>query len=626
MEQARKLYIEGTCLPQRWQGRRQFVVVETGFGLGHRFLATWDAWQRDAQRCEHLCYLAMEPQPPRREDLRQAHQQSPLPALVAELVRAWPVLTPNVHSLDFEAGRVTLLLALGDVATVLPALRASADAFFFSGFATPADHAELVPLRVLKALGRMAAPGATLASRATLPALHAGLRTAGFDLLPAAVATSGPCRAVHRLRQHPQQPPAAAAANNHSAIVIGAGLAGAAVARALARQGMQVTVLESGDETASQASGNAAGLFHGTVNGVDGHHARLHRAGALMAQRTYAEAIAAGVPGQQAGLVRLEQRAGGLQAMQALIARQGWPADYVQALSAAQASERVGVSLTAPAWYYPGGGWISPQQWVRFALATPAVQLQLQRVVHAVHRQGRQWQALDGLGQVLAQGDVMVLANAQSAAALVQGLGHPAWPLASTRGQVTRLPPQPGVCLHLPLAGEGYVVQLAAGQDTEHGAGGSLWCGATSTAGAPLGDELPPITTEDHLHNLQRLRRLAGLDYSLSATAVAAPWQGRAAWRLNTSDRLPIAGQMPLVNWPVGTRQDQARMLPRETGLFVLTALGARGLSLAPLFAQVVAAQAVGAPWPLEQDLVDAVDPARWGVRAARNSTAAAGA
>jgi tRNA 5-methylaminomethyl-2-thiouridine biosynthesis bifunctional protein len=93
---------------------------------------------------------------------------------------------------------------------------------------------------------------------------------------------------------------------------------------------------------------------------------------------------------------------------------------------------------------------------------------------------------------------------------------------------------------------------------------------------------------------------------------------GRAAWRLNTNDRLPIAGAVPLPSWPAAQRQDQARLLPREPGLFVLTALGARGLTLAPMLAQLIAAQACGSPWPLEQDLADAVDPARWRVRAAR--------
>jgi tRNA 5-methylaminomethyl-2-thiouridine biosynthesis bifunctional protein len=93
-------------------------------------------------------------------------------------------------------------------------------------------------------------------------------------------------------------------------------------------------------------------------------------------------------------------------------------------------------------------------------------------------------------------------------------------------------------------------------------------------------------------------------------------------WRLHTDDRLPIAGAVPALRTAPGTRLDQARLLPREKGLFVLTALGARGLTLAPLLARLVAAQATGTPWPLEQDLADAVDPGRWIVRAARRAGA----
>jgi tRNA 5-methylaminomethyl-2-thiouridine biosynthesis bifunctional protein len=91
-------------------------------------------------------------------------------------------------------------------------------------------------------------------------------------------------------------------------------------------------------------------------------------------------------------------------------------------------------------------------------------------------------------------------------------------------------------------------------------------------------------------------------------------------WRLHSDDRLPIAGAVPLpaAAMPPGQRLDQARLLPRQPGLFVLTALGSRGLTLAPLLGRLVAAQASGTPWPLEQDLADAVDPGRWIVRAAR--------
>ena len=631
LARAHQVYIKGNDLPGRWQGRSRFVVLEIGFGLGHNFLATWDTWRRDPQRCDRLHFVAIENHPARLQDLQQAHahahaQSAPpappaLPALSAQLLNSWPVLTPNVHRLEFDSGRVTLLLALGDVAELLPGLRTSADAFFLNGFA-PACNPDMWQLRILKALYRQAAPGATLAACSTAPALHADLTTAGFAPVLASRADGSAdfTRAVHRPRAALRARSVAASNGSagipRTAVVIGAGLAGAAAAQALAHQGLQVTVLETCAEAASRASGNAVGLFHGTVNGDDGRHARLHRAAALMAERIYASAITQGVPGQQAGLLRLEQRPGGLADMEALIARQGWPVNYVQALSAAAASQRAGVPLSLPAWFYPGGGWISPPLWVQAALLTKGVALLLNRSVQMLQRVGAQWQALGGQGQLLAQSDVVVLAHAQSAAVLVQRLGHAAWPLHSTQGQLTQVPCPSGFQLQLPVAGDGYVVQLAAGQNSANAAAsnGHLWCGASSTVGEPSGEAWPAVTADAHWQNLQRLHRLTSLPVPQPLPALG----GRAGWRLHTSDGLPIAGQMPLLQWPAGQRQDQPRLLPREPGLFVLTALGARGLTLAPLLAQLVAAQAVGAPWPLEQDLADAVDPARWRVRSFR--------
>src|SRR6185436_10644778 len=42
--QARHVFLAGNGLPRRWAGRAHFVILETGFGLGHNFLATWAAW------------------------------------------------------------------------------------------------------------------------------------------------------------------------------------------------------------------------------------------------------------------------------------------------------------------------------------------------------------------------------------------------------------------------------------------------------------------------------------------------------------------------------------------------------------------------------------------------------
>ncbi|MBA4175538.1 MAG: oxidoreductase [Leptothrix sp. (in: Bacteria)] len=631
LAQARHVRLQGNGLPGRWAGRAQFTVLETGFGLGHDFLATWQAWRDDPARCERLFYVAVERHPLQAADLQRAHAGSPLPALAGQLLQAWPPLTANLHSLAFEGGRVQLLLALGDVAAVLPGLRLQADAFYVDAHLdahrdghrddySPARNPAIGQPRVIKALAALAAPGATLVTSSAATPLRAALTSAGF--VPRPARSRNDQREITLAdwapRFRPRRPPSAAAAGRE-AVVVGAGLAGAAAASALAQLGWSVTVLERHAEPAAETSGNPAGLFHGSLNADDSVYARLFRSAALVAHAEHAAAIATGaVPGQATGLLRLAQDAGGLPAMLALLHRLGLPPGYVQALSAEEASALAGVPLAPTAWLYPGGGWVAPAAWVRHALSTPGVHFVGGVEVAALAREGDAWQLRSASGHLLAQAATVVLANAGAAARLLAPLGHPPWPLRCTRGQVTHWAGQHA--LRLPVAGDGYAIPLAG-----PGCGAGLLCGATREAGTPEQDgratpwAAPETRLADHRHNLQRLQRLTGL----VPPADPALWQGRAGWRLHSNDRLPIAGALPLAAMPAGQRLDQARLLPRERGLFVLTALGARGLTLAPLLARLVAAQATGTPWPLEQDLADAVDPGRWRVRAARRDRAA---
>ena len=61
--QARTVFLAGNGLPQRWQGRERFTIVETGFGAGLNFLATWAAWREDARRSTRLHFVSCELHP-----------------------------------------------------------------------------------------------------------------------------------------------------------------------------------------------------------------------------------------------------------------------------------------------------------------------------------------------------------------------------------------------------------------------------------------------------------------------------------------------------------------------------------------------------------------------------------
>ena len=610
LTQARHVFIGGTGLPARWRGRERFVVLETGFGLGNNFLATWQAWRDDAQRCERLVVVSIERHPLQRADLRDVHQGSPLAELADRLVAAWPPLTHNLHRLTFERGRVELLLAFGDVQDWLPELRMSIDAFYLDGFA-PARNPAMWDRRVCQALGRLAAPGATLATWSAASALRADLVAAGFEVRLAAgtggkrditLATFAP-----RFDPHPVAALRRSDPSQRHALIVGAGLAGCAAAWALAEQGWSSRILERRECIAAEASGNPGGLFHGIVNADDGVHARFNRVASFAARAAVEAAIGShGAAGSAAGLLRLVHDSS-LAAMRAMLAALGLPSDYVQALSAADAAVLCGIAVPSPAWFFPIAGWVDPGALARSFIerAGAAATLRYGVEVHTVRRAGERWEALDAAGQVIDSAPVLVLANAAAATRLLPALQLP---LDVSRGQLSWMASADAAAAttRLPIAGAGYLLPPSDGR---------ILFGATSTPNDPD----PSVRVEDHRLNLAQLERLSGQPCRVDPARLG----GRTAWRCVTPDRLPVVGALPALHADVRAgayRLDQVRFAVREPGLFVLTALGSRGITWSALCAEVLAAAISGAPMPLEASLLDAIDPARFAVRARRGA------
>jgi tRNA 5-methylaminomethyl-2-thiouridine biosynthesis bifunctional protein len=603
LAQAEHVFLRGNGLPQRWCRRERFVVLETGFGLGNNFLATWEAWRADPQRSARLEFISIEKHPLTQADLRGVHVASPLPALAEALAARWPPLTHNLHAIDFDDGRVRLLLAFGDVQAWLPELLAAVDAFYLDGFA-PGKNPAMWDSRVFKALGRLAAPEATAATWSVAREVRDGLRSAGFAVEQAPGFAGKRSMTVARYAPafRPTRPPARVAApvpaGERRALVVGAGLAGAWAAHALAAEGWACTLFDRQPSPAQETSGNPAGLFHGVVTPEDGAHARFYRACALHAARHLPRWLESGVPGAIGGLLRLSGDE--LHRMQAIIERQGLPADYVQALDTGGAARLAGCPVTQAAWHYPGGGWLAPAALVR--ALTSAHGCRVNTAVASLRRGDRGWQLLDAQGGLLDESPVVVLANAADASRL---LGQPDWSLFLSRGQVTWLR-DAGPTPRLPIAGAGYVVPLGDGQ---------LLCGATNDPG----DHDMAARAADDERNLAQLGAMLGRPFDPAAI------EGRrVGWRLSPHDRLPVIGAVPAD--PVGpARLDQPRFVPRQDGLYVLTALGSRGITTAPLLARTLAAWIAGAPVPLEASLLDAIDVARFTSRAARRGTAGDG-
>ncbi|WP_206955517.1 bifunctional tRNA (5-methylaminomethyl-2-thiouridine)(34)-methyltransferase MnmD/FAD-dependent 5-carboxymethylaminomethyl-2-thiouridine(34) oxidoreductase MnmC [Trinickia acidisoli] len=614
--QAGHVFLGGNGLPERWRARRIFTVLETGFGIGGNFLATWAAWRADPNRCERLAFVSIEKHPFGAGDLRTLHTgmvADTTAALAEQLTDAWPMLTPGLHRLEFEGGRVTLTIAFGDALDLLPKLWLRADAFYLDGF-SPAKNPDLWSPSVFKSLARLAGDGATLATYTCAGHVRRGLGEAGFDCAKAEGFAGKRAMLVGRfaprwrVRRH--EPPLPFATRERHAIVVGAGLAGCALADRLAARGWRVTIIERHARAGCEASGNPAAVFHPLLSRDDSVASKIARAGFLYALARWRALEQAGHAFARSshGLLQIADDENEARTLTEAIESLGYPRELAQPVSRAQAQAAAGVPVARGGWFYPSGGSLDPAALcaAQRALAGDAIAWRGTEAKR-IEREGDAWVVFDANNVPIARSSVVIFSNARDAARL-SGTKHA--PTRIVRGQLTRLPASAALALRLPLIGDGYAVPLADG----------LLTGATYDVD-DAGDDL---RAQSHVENLVRLARLLpGFDPAKADGGLdPATLPGRVAFRCVTSDRLPMIGALAdeaaCAHQAAALRGAWPLDLPRSPGLYSSFAFGSRGLVWASLGAELIASQLEGEPWPLERDLAEALDPSRFLLRTLR--------
>jgi tRNA 5-methylaminomethyl-2-thiouridine biosynthesis bifunctional protein len=559
--QARHVFLDGNGLPARWRGRERFVVLETGFGLGNNFLATLEAWRMDPQRCGTLHFVSVEKHPLRADDLAPA------------LRDAWPMLVPGMHRIRFDGGRVVLTLAFADIADALPQLRLSADALFLDGF-SPERNPEMWSRPVLKRLARLAAPGAMAATWCVATEVRTALAEAGFECEKRPGFGGKREMLVARYRGATGLEPAA---GERTALVVGAGIAGAAVCSALAGRGWKVSLVEQHAAPATEASGNVAGVFHPLVTADDSVFARLTRA-------AYLSLLASGLEQANCGALQLARNDEEAAAQQRALSALGYPGDYAECVDQERASVLAGAAVAAGGVWFARSGWLRPVSIVNTLLDSCGGKLirRLGTRVASLAHDGARWIARDAIGDEIAGARVAILANAADALRLAPDT---AVRLRRVRGQVTHLPGGRFSSLRCVVLRGGFLIPPVDGI-------------ALAGASFDFDDDEPSPRAEDHAGNLERLERIvpgtaAGLDL--------AKLDGRVGWRAVVPDRLPM----------IGAIEDE-----RAPGLYGAYAYGSRGLLWASLGAELLASLIEGEPLPLEARLADALSPGRFARRA----------
>lgn len=599
-----------------------FRIAETGFGSGLNFLAVSSLWlAKSPDNCQ-LHFISFEKFPMLLADLQKAHRAYPQLLELAEVLQnQYPLLMPGWHDVWLFKGRVRLTLWFGDVLKGLTECDASlgsrVDAWLLDGF-TPSKNPEMWRLGLYKEMSRLSHAQTTFSTFTSAGDVRRGLQAAGFAVHKA----SGYSKKREMCFGHlAQVRPYSLKAPWFSrpepievgtAIVVGAGLAGASVAYQLAKAGWKVTVLEEKETVANAASGNLAGTVHPLITADWNLRSQWYLQGFEATLRTLLPWLAAEeIQGDLQGMVQLLVTETSLERVKDSLVRVGLPEALAVWLTAPEISEKIGGQVTAPGLFFPNGGWLNPPSVVKRCLQHESIQVCTSESVKSIENnsdsEGHQaWSVVTQSKKQLQtlEADIVVVATGSLNRELNAQLGLPIRPV---KGQVSHLEvDQQAYPLKYPITHAGYSSPCGNGRAVT---------GATFEAPS-LSEKL---SIEGHLTNLENARK--ALPHWVNTPAESL--QGRIAFRPTTPDHLPIFGAVPDKEWlqTAYLSQSHTHAVYRykaqhyQKGLYVSNGHGPRGLMSVFLAAESILAELQGSALVQPLSLYHASHPARFTIR-----------
>lgn len=393
--------------------------------------------------------------------------------------------------------------------------------------------------------------------------------------------------------------------------VVGAGVAGAGVAFALAERGWNVKVLDplfATSITTSDAYHYASGAVTPVITADDCHKARLSRAGVLRAKARW-QAIFDKVGINACGTLELNREKGYAKNLLDTVQHLSFPEAWVSLVEPKEASALAGMSIEQPGVFFPFAMQIPPVRLAYTLLQHQRIECVPMYVHRIIHQQDGQFTLCGRMVQADEQYDIyalqeraeitqesvtspfVVIATAMNSLSLLQQSNLDKRVLKSGQsisalGRLESLHALAGEVMMIPdaymnggpkciVAGQGYYLPSQAG-----------FCVMGSSY--VHGELYPTVSATGQQAIWQKIP--IQLPSTLSTLQTSGALKGRACVRAVVQGRLPVIAE-----------------LPHAAGLWITAAYASHGMTWSSLAGDIIGASLEGEPLPVEKDLLTAI-------------------
>lgn len=548
--EAQTVFLAACGLPNNWHDNSNYVIAELGFGTALNFLATMKMWTENKPENSHLHFVSFEQFPLDAEIAKTAHENWPEILEYSEkLIKLWPAPILGIQRIEFKDMNISLTLVVGDANETMKSMDFKADCWFLDGFA-PSRNPELWSKKIFYNIKRLSKPQVRIGTYTVAGLVRNNLADTGFEFEK----KEGFANKRERLEAWlPETDNVFNQKQMGNVAIIGAGVAGSAIAYYLKKRGFSSIIFDDDIDNTQKASGNRAGLIMPRLDRTNTKEARFFREAYINACNMYAQMPEKCFKNKVIKEIGKSNR--DFEKYEMFKDNLPLSADYLE----------VGDNCI----FHKKGGIVYPQKIIEHL--SDGCEKKSIKIDNIEKDENGLWQLFSN-GEFIGSFDNVFIASGTGLNKLLENK----LPLNGKQGVVSIAPADCEV--DMPLAGRGYVL---CDED-------AILFGATFEA-IEL-DDIPEVSEQSHIKNLEILNLM---DCNVAKGINIDKLDGRASTRVISKDKLPIVGKL-------------------DDNLFVLGALGSRGFSTAHILAQSLICKIFSEPMPIEKEIFEIIDVERF--------------